>query len=138
MPTPLQQFYYLITQLGWNDRVLELLKPYGVTSIKNLSPILQEELVDKLNTEWKNRSKRPRGAVIHYLCIMPGYNFKNAAGDPNYEKIDDFVKALGSNNPNEKELNKLTLGELNKVVSQVKAMYARQLKTESTSRNGSN
>jgi hypothetical protein len=133
--TPLKRFYYLINQLGWRDRVLELLKPYGATSFNNLGAQHQEELADQLSTEWKTRSKRPRSAVIHYLCIMPGYEFKTAAGDPNYEKIDAFVKSLGSTNPKKKELNKLTLQELNKVVSQVKAMYARQLKEQTEKKN---
>lgn len=117
-----------MNQLGWKDRYFEVLKPYGVTSFKYLSAQRQEELVDYLSSEWKSRSKRPRGSVIHYLCIMPGYDFKTFTGEPHYEMIDAFVMGLGANNPNKKPLNKLTLSELNKVVTQVKAMYNRQLK----------
>lgn len=128
MANLLQRFWYYINQLGWKDRYFELLKPYGVTSFKYLSAQRQEELVDYLSSEWKSRSKRPRGSVIHYLCIMPGYDFKTFTGEPHYEMIDAFVMGLGANNPNKKPLNKLTLSELNKVVTQVKAMYNRQLK----------
>lgn len=94
-----------------------------MTSIKNLSAQRQEELVDHLQTEWNNRSKRPRGTVIHYLCVMPGYEFKTAAGEPNYEKIDEWVKTKMKG----KTLNKLSLSELNVCVSAVKQWYAKAL-----------
>jgi hypothetical protein len=121
--TPLQRFWYLLMLLGWKDRVFEVLKPHGVTSFKFLSMQKQEEVVDYLQTEWNTRSKRPRGAVIHYLCIMPGYDFKNILGEPNYEKIDEWV-----NSKMGKPLNKLSLQELNKTVTMVKQWYNKQLK----------
>jgi hypothetical protein len=127
MSTPLTQFYYYLSMLCQTEEALKLLKPYNVTSFKHLGTEHQEEVVGKLKDEWSQRSKRPRGAVIHYLCIMPGYDYKTVTGDPNYEKIDDFVKGIGANNPNKRELNKLNLSELNKVVGQVKAMYRKQL-----------
>lgn len=73
--TPLQRFWYLLHQLNWTDRQFELLKAYGVENFKFLIPEKAEELIDELQHEWNERSKRPRGAVIHYLCIMPNYNF---------------------------------------------------------------
>lgn len=113
-------------QLGWKDRHYEVLKPYGVTSIKVLSLEKLEELLDHLQSEWNSRSKRPRSAVIHYLCIMPGYNFKTAAGEPNYEKIDEWVKSKMKSKP----LNRLSLPELNECVTMVKRWYEKQLKVK--------
>lgn len=121
--TPIQRFWYFLHQLGWKDRYFEVLKPYGVTSIKNLSAQRQEELAYQLQGEWNSRSKRPRGAVIHYLCVMPGYEFKTAAGEPNYEKIDEWVKSKMGGKP----LNKLSLSDLNTCVSMVKRWYEKQL-----------
>lgn len=126
MATPLQRFWYLLSLLGWKDKHFEVLKPYGVTSFKNLSMEQQEELADHLQTEWNTRSKRPRGAVIHYLCIMPGYNYKTAADQPNYEKIDEWVASKFDG----KVLNQLSLSELNKAVSAVKQWYRKQLNSK--------
>lgn len=121
--TPVQQFFYYLNQLGWKDRYYELMKGYGVTSIKNLTAQQQEELADNLEREWKERCKRPRGTVIHYLCIMPGYEFKRN-GEPDYEKINAWV----ASKMNGRILNKLSLKELNTCVSMVKQWYKKQLK----------
>lgn len=121
--TPVQKFFYLLKLLGWEDQQYKILGQHGATSIKNLSPQKQEEIADFLQQEWNNRSKRPRGAVIHYLCIMPGYDYKTAAGDPNYEKIDEWVTSKMG-----KALNKLSLSELNKAVTMVKQWYNKELK----------
>lgn len=125
--TPIQRFHVLLALLCWKADEYHILGKYNVTSIKQVSPQLQQSIVNYLQEEWNKRSKRPRGAVIHYLCIMPGYDFKTISGEPNYDKIDEFVKSIGSNNPKKKPLNKLNLLELNKVVTQIKAMYKKQL-----------
>jgi len=123
MATPVQHFWLLLALLGKKEEYFTVLKPYGVTSFAYLSVQRQEELIDDLKREWSSRSKRPRGAVIHYLCIMPGYNYKTASGEPNYEKIDEWVKSKFK-----KQLNHLTLAELNKAVSAVKGWYEKELK----------
>ena len=120
---PFSSFYYYLNQLGWQDRYIEILKPHGVTSVKHLSAQKMEEVVDGLKSEWSSRSKRPRGTVIHYLCIMPNYEYKTASGDPNYEKIDQWTLSKFG-----KELNRLSLPELNKAVSAVKQWYGKELK----------
>jgi hypothetical protein len=123
MTTPVQRFWFLLSLLGKKEEYFAVLKPLGVSSFKNLSMQKQEELVDSLQLEWNSRSKRPRGAVIHYLCMMPHYNFKNAGGDPNYERIDEWVRSKFK-----KPLNHLSLSELNRCVSSVKAWYHKELK----------
>ena len=123
MATMLQRFWYLLTQLGWKDKHLEMLKRYGVTSFKNIGMVQQEELVNELQEEWNSRSQRPRGTVIHYLCIMPGYNYQKA-GRPDYEKINQWVASKF----NGKNLNQLSLSELNTAVTAVKQWYRKQLK----------
>lgn len=126
MATPLQSFWYYLTQLGWKDKVYEVLKPHGVESFRFLSIQKQEEVIDSLRGEWKERSKRPRGTVIHYLCMMPNYNYKTFQDEPDYDKIDTWVKSkMGG-----KALNQLNLPELNKVVKIVKSWYEKEIKTK--------
>ena len=126
MATPVQIFWFMLTRLGWKDRAFEILAPYGVTSISYLNAQKLEELNDKLASEWKERSKRPRGAVIHFLCIMPNYNYQTLSGAPDYDKIDDFVKSKMKG----KALNQLTLPELSRMVTIVKMWYRNELKTK--------
>lgn len=120
--TPLQRFWYYLAQLGWKDKVLSVLSPYQVTDFRALSADQQVELADQLRAEWSARSKKPRGAVIHYLCMMPGYKFK-VGETPDYTAIDTWIGSKF----NGKRLNQLTLPELNNAVTMVKAWYRKQL-----------
>lgn len=123
--TPLQLFWVYVKLLGLNDQeVIKVLAPLNATSFKELSAEVQIALVDYLKMEWSSRCKRPRGAIIHYLCIMPGYDFKTPSGKPNYEMIDEWVKGKMKGKP----LNKLSLSELNTVVTMVKQWYQKQVK----------
>lgn len=122
--TPPQQFWYFLNQLNRWDERHELLGALGVKEFKNLSVEKQEEVVLKLKTEWQQRSQKPRNAVIHYLCVMPGYNYK-IADKPDYEKINAWVASKFD----EKKLYQLTLNDLNKAVTMVKRWYEKELKT---------
>lgn len=128
--TPLQRFYYYITLLGWKDKVLEKLKRHGVTDFKNLPIEKQEELADELRLEWSNRSKKPRGTVIHYLCIMPNHNYK-INETPNYEKIDAFIGSKFKG----KRLNQLGMKELVSAVTMVKNWYRKELEGKKSTTN---
>ncbi len=118
----MQQLWHFLHLLGWKDRYLEIMQQYGATSFRLLSADKQLECVDYLKTEWNNRTKRPRSAVIHYLCIMPNYDYTTGEGKPNYEKIDQWVESKFK-----KPLNKLSLAELNKCVSAVKFWYGKEI-----------
>lgn len=120
----MQRFWYLLTQLGWKDRHLEVLAPHGVHSFRNLTAEKAEEVLDVLRHEWNENNKRPRGAVIHYLCIMPGYTFTRGSG-PDYEKINAWVTGKMG-----KELNKLSMAELAQCVTMVKQWYRKELSNQ--------
>jgi hypothetical protein len=128
--TPLQRFYYFITLLGWKDKVLEKLKHYGVTDFRNLSIEKQEELADEMRIEWNTRSKKPRGAVIHYLCIMPNHNYK-IGETPDYDKIDSFIGSKFGG----KRLNQLGMKDLVTAVSMVKNWYRKELEPKKKTTN---
>jgi len=68
--------------------------------------------------------KASRNAIVHYLCLMD-YT-KN--GKPDTQRIDAFIRNIGTRNPNKKGLFQLNKTELNKVLTQVKAMYQNELK----------
>jgi hypothetical protein len=57
---------------------------------------------------------------------MVGYT--TDAGDPDYSRIDNYIKGVGKNNPNKKTLYWLSSKEMNAVCTQVEAWYKRELK----------
>jgi hypothetical protein len=69
--------------------------------------------------------KRMRGKVIHYLCLM---GMVKEDGTADYDRINAFVKHLGSNNPRGVILNFLYERELPAVVTQIEKMYAAELR----------
>jgi len=121
--TPLQRFWYYIHLLEWKDRVFEILAPHGVTDFKNLPIEKAEEVADAMRLEWSQRSKKPRGAVIYYLCSMPKRSY-TINGKPDYEKIDAWVMSKFDG----KALNQLPLPELVKAVTMAKEWYRKEIK----------
>jgi hypothetical protein len=95
------------------------------TSSKDLTDVETEAMLRYLQDEHSLRCKPMRGKIIHYLCLL-GYVVGN--NQPDWNRINDFIKAIGSNNPRQVQLNFLYYSELPKVVSQVEAMYKHELK----------
>lgn len=73
--------------------------------------------------DWEDKKKSVKTAV-HYLCLC---GMVTTANQPDYDRINDFVRNIGSNNPRRVDLRQLNATELNKVVSQIKAMYQREI-----------
>jgi len=123
--TPAQRFWYFLNQLNRWDERHKVLSSLGVKEFKFLSVEKQLELTDQLEEEWKQRSKKPRNAVIYYLCVMPNYTY-TLADKPDYEKINAWVATKFDG----KKLYQLSLNELNTAVTAVKRWYEKELKTE--------
>lgn len=111
-------------------------------SSKDLSEQEAKSLIDHLNrlvkgsqepkrelTPLQESEAKMRGKVIHYLLLM-GYGIPSVHGKtvPNWERINPFIRSIGSNNPKRKTLNQLSYDELCKVVTQVESMYAHEMK----------
>lgn len=68
--------------------------------------------------------KKMRGKISHYLCLL-GYTDTN--GQPDWQRIDRFIVNIGSRNPRKVILNYLYPNELKEVLTQVEAMYKKEL-----------
>ncbi|WP_420582056.1 hypothetical protein [Reichenbachiella sp.] len=72
----------------------------------------------------ENAQKKSIKTAVHYLCLM---GMTTSDDKPDFTRINSFVKNIGSNNPKKETLNKLTPGQLNKVVTQIKSMYQKEI-----------
>jgi hypothetical protein len=61
---------------------------------------------------------------IHYLCLM---GMVTADNKPDYDRINLFIRNMGSNNPNKAMLHQMDDATLNRVVTQIKAMYQKEV-----------
>jgi hypothetical protein len=123
----IKRIHALLNSLGWMERKFDILHGYGVSSTKDLNYSQTKDLLRWLESEHNSHLKRMRGTVIHYLCIMPGYAFTTPDNRPDYAKINKFIQELGSTNPKRKPLLELYSKELVAVVTQVKAMYRKEV-----------
>lgn len=123
------RFRKLLQECGMDEEVKQSLvyqfTDERSTSSKDLSPVETTALLRYLQDEHSARCKPMRGKIIHYLCLL-GYTI--GPNQPNWGRINDFIKAIGRNNPRQVQLNFLYYSELPKVVSQVEAMYRNETK----------
>lgn len=68
--------------------------------------------------------KKMRGKITHYLCLL-GYT--DNKDKPDWQRIDKFIVNIGSRNPRKVILNYLYPEELKAVLTQVEAMYKKEL-----------
>ena len=123
-----RRYHLLLKECGIADDAKQAL----VTAFSNgrsrsstdLTPAEVAGLLHYLQAEHAKRCQPMRGAVVHYLCLL-GYVDGNLQRD--YDRINAFVVGMGSNNPRKVILNYLYCSELPKVVTQVKAMYKKEL-----------
>lgn len=94
-------------------------------SSKELSVEEADQLINDLKAEKEVRVKPMRGKVIHYLCLC---GMVDVEGNPDFGRINNFIKGIGSNNPKGKSLLQLSIDETRKVLNQVQAMYTNTLK----------
>ncbi len=78
------------------------------------------KLLHWLRNEEDRLMKPSRGKVMHLLGLM-GYT--KLDGKLDFDRINAFVKGIGSNNHHQKDLFKLNRTELNRVVTQVEQVH---------------
>jgi hypothetical protein len=84
-------------------------------------------LINSLKQERDRRTKPMRGKIIHLLCLM-GYTHED--GEADFDRINNFVKNIGKNNPKKKVLYWLTIKETLAVLNQVEAIYKKSIKDD--------
>ncbi len=95
------------------------------TSSKDLTAVEVEAMLRYLQDSHSARCKPMRGKIIHYLSLL---GYVDGQNRPDWNRINDFIKGIGSNNPRQVQLNFLYYSELPAVVSQVEQMYRKELK----------
>jgi hypothetical protein len=89
--------------------------------IGKLEPLLPKKI--SVNEAYPER-KAMRGKIIHFLCLL-GYVTKS--DKPDFDRIDRFIVNIGNRNPRKVILNYLYPKELKEVLTQVEAMYKKEL-----------
>ena len=123
----IRRVYQLFDANGFTkQQQLEAVHKYcEKTRVKDLEQLEAQAFITKLNTELQAKLRKSRATIIHYLCLL---GFTTKQDTPDYDRINKFVQNIGANNPKKKILNYLYPAELNKVVTQVKAMYCKEIK----------
>jgi hypothetical protein len=122
------QFHALLTKLGAGDEKMNLVRQAsgGATaSVSELSDLELRKLIGQLQAREEREMKPMRGKVLHYMCML---GYVNGYGNADYDHINEFIKGIGSNNPNKRELFNLNKAELRAVLSQVEMRYKNGLR----------
>lgn len=68
--------------------------------------------------------KRMRGKIIHIMCTAGGYTLPDGKAD--YDRINNYIKNIGSRNPRKVILNFLYHKELEQVLTQIEQIFTKQ------------
>lgn len=127
-PDENRRFHLLLKECGMDEEVKkEMVYQFSdgrATSSKELSPVETTALLRYLQDTHSGMCKKMRGKIIHYLCLL---GFTVGKDQADWDRINAYIVGMGSNNPRKVQLNFLYHSELPKVVSQVEAMYKKEL-----------
>lgn len=123
-----------LTKAGYEVTRQELISDFtngAKKGLSDLSHIEYAEFISYLRTTYSSilsgekvsKSKSIKTAV-HYLCLM---GYVTSANRPDIDRINEYIRNIGSNNPRKVVLPALTPGELNRVVTQIKARYQKEI-----------
>lgn len=118
----------LLNELGMTEYKGDLISRFTggrTVSSKDLLYAEAKELIEHLRTEKNSRTKAMRGKITHFLCLM---GYVDGDGEPDWNRINNFVKSLGKNNPAKRTLINLKIEECRNVLNQVQAMYQNTIK----------
>jgi hypothetical protein len=116
------KLYLLLEQTGLKPHKAALVEGFTNGRTESSSEMTAQEcesLIGHLESEHRDKCKNVKAKVIFLLCKM---GFTTANNQPDYERINNFIKNIGSNNPRKVILNFLYYNELCKVCTQVEAM----------------
>lgn len=94
------------------------------THVSEMSNSEANLFINHLNQVKEERVVRMRKKIIHLLCI---YGMTNAAGKPDVDRIQKFIKGIGSRNPKKRGLYQLSTVEIRNVLNQIDRMVNKEL-----------
>lgn len=118
------RFFALIKALGITEgEKWQLIDAYSASvrnnnSIKDVTDLQLQNLIRSLKKRQEEQMKPMRGRIIHQLCTL---GMTNTEGKADFEKINEYIKNIGKNNPRQVSLNYLYYNELKKVAKQIEA-----------------
>lgn len=120
----------LLTELGIMNFKAEMIaqitegKKHRARDINNREANLLIKWLQEMKEE---KVKRMRGKIIHYLCL---YGMTDSAGNPDYNRINGFIKNIGSRNQRKKLLYNLSPEEMRAVLTQVESMVTKGITSQ--------
>lgn len=122
----------LLAQLAPADQLAQVKESVAMAYSNNrtaktseLTHVEAEKLIEHLIKQREEKCRPMRAKVIHLMCLM---GYVNEKGNADYDRINAFIKNIGSRNPRKKNLYWMNVQTLYAVLNQVQAMYNKSLK----------
>lgn len=124
----IRQIYRLLAEVGLKDNKNQYVSEWTSGRTTHVSDLTNAEanlMIQALNDMRDQHLMGMRKKIAH-LCGL--YGMTHADGRLNYERINKFIKNIGSRNPKKKILWYLNRKELLAVLNQVEAMVKKEFK----------
>jgi hypothetical protein len=96
----------------------------STTHVSDMSYTEANLLIKYLQDAKEERIVRMRKKIIHLLCI---FGMTNAQGQPDIDRIQRYIRGIGSRNPKKRGLWQLSVSEMRDVLNQVDRMVNKTL-----------
>lgn len=122
-----KRIHGLLADLRWTEAKEDLVLQFTEERTSRSSEMDVDEaatLITFLELEKERRCKRMRGKIIHLLCV---YGMTKEDGTADYDRINAYVREIGSRNPEKKNLFYLTATQTHDVLNQIESMVKKEL-----------
>ena len=106
------------------DKLVTEFSAGRTTHVSDMSNSEANLLINHLNKAKEERVVRMRKKIIHLLCI---FGMTNDKGQPDLDRIQAYIKGIGSRNPKKRGLYQLSTVEIRSVLNQVEQMVNKTL-----------
>ena len=122
-----KQIYALLDDLKLKEQKPEMVASITGERTTHVSEMRNGEgnlLIRRLQDMQMDKILPMRKKLIHLLCV---YGMTDDDGKGDLERMDAFIKSIGSRNPKKKGLFYLNINETREVLNQVEAMMKKEL-----------
>ena len=126
MEQKFKKVFALLNQMGRNKELREILHSFTCGKTDKLSVLTDDEFnafVSMLKSEERVMNESMRKAIIGELASI---GWTTMEDKPDMDRINKFIKAIGSNNPKKRTVGQLTNSELQYVLTQVRAITKKE------------